>query len=142
MPPTADLLSAEQQALVSEFHRFLLQNHDIDCRVVSEPDVADINRPTVNRFSELSSGLRSTTGCGLLLVIVPGERRVRLEVSQALGPVYTDAFGRGTSRTNRPRRIRHFAGRQAVDPALGCDGAYEIRTRNPERSLTGTVDPI
>ncbi|MDH3742008.1 MAG: TPM domain-containing protein [Hyphomicrobiales bacterium] len=88
----AGLLTQEQNAWVSEYHQFLLRDHDIDYRVVSENKVADINQMAVKTFERLGDGMRSTTGRGLLLVIAPDEKLVRLEVSRSLEPVYTDAF--------------------------------------------------
>ena len=90
----AGLLTDEQRERISEYHDYLLKDHDIDYRVLSELDVDDINQLAVSRFSELSNGMRSRTGRGLLLVIAPGAQLVRLEVSQSLEPVYTDAFVR------------------------------------------------
>ena len=88
----AGLLTQEQNVQVSEHHQFLLKDHDIDYRVISENNVDDINRLAVKTFERLAGGMRSRTGRGLLLVIAPDERLVRLEVSQSLEPVYTDGF--------------------------------------------------
>ncbi len=88
----AGLMSSEQRARVSEFHKYLLSDHDIDYRVVSEVEVGDINRFAVDTFAKLAGSMQSTTGRGLLLVIAPAERLVRLEVSHSLEAVYTDAF--------------------------------------------------
>lgn len=88
----AGLLTHEQNARVSEYHQFLLGDYDIDYRVISQNKVADINRLAVKTFERLDDGMRSRTGRGLLLVIAPDEKLVRLEVSQSLEPVYTDTF--------------------------------------------------
>lgn len=88
----AGLLTQEQNAQVSEYHQFLIGDHDIDYRVISQNNVADINRLAVKTFERLDDGMRSKTGRGLLLVIAPDEKLVRLEVSLSLEPVYTDGF--------------------------------------------------
>lgn len=88
----AELLTHTQNARVSEYHQFLLRDHDIDYRVISQNQVDDINRMAVKTFERLDDGMRSKTGRGLLLVIAPDEKLVRLEVSQSLEPVYTDGF--------------------------------------------------
>lgn len=88
----AALMTADQRARVGEQHGYLLQDYDIDYRVVTANDVGDINQFAVRRFAELAVGEASSTGRGLLLVIDPAQDRVRLEVGYALEGVFPDAF--------------------------------------------------
>jgi len=88
----AALMSAEQRDFLAKYHGFLVDDHDIDYRVVTAADTGDISSYAVARFAELFARPRSTTGRGLLLVVDPAQDRVRLEVSYALEGVFPDAF--------------------------------------------------
>lgn len=89
---TAGLFSREQSEFISQYHQKLLEAYDIDYRVVTVADDADINLFTNRQFNETKVGALSKTGRGLLLVINPKQNLVRLEVSKGLEGVYTDAF--------------------------------------------------
>lgn len=88
----AALMTEEQRAFLAEYHGFLVDDHDIDYRVVTARETGDINRFAVDRFSQLFSRSRSTTGRGLLLVVDPAQDQVRLEVAFALEGIFPDAF--------------------------------------------------
>ncbi len=88
----ASLMSQDQRAQIAEHHGYLLQDYDIDYRVVTAEDVGDISHFAVLRFAELGVGEASATGRGLLLVIDPAQDRVRLEVGYVLEGVFPDAF--------------------------------------------------
>ena len=81
----ADLLDDAEQAHLSEYHTYLLADHDIDYRVVTIEAAEDIDLYAVRRFEDGAVGARSGTGRGLLLVVDPRQDRVRLEVGYALG---------------------------------------------------------
>jgi hypothetical protein len=82
---------AEREAL-AEYHGYLIQDHDIDYRVVTASQVGDINLFALSRFEELAPETRSITGRMLLLAVDPEQDLVRLEVGQALEGVFTDGF--------------------------------------------------
>lgn len=88
----AALMSQDQSAEIAEHHGYLLQDYDIDYRVLTAADVGDISHFAVRQFADLGVGEASATGRGLLLVIDPVQDRVRLEVGYALEGVYPDAF--------------------------------------------------
>jgi len=88
----AALMTGDQRDWVAEYHGYLLTDHDIDYRVVTTEDAGDVGRFAVKRFAALGVGEASATGRGLLLVIDPGQDRVRLEVGYALEGVFPDAF--------------------------------------------------
>ena len=88
----ADLLDDAEQAHLSDYHTYLLTDHDIDYRVVTIEAAEDIDLYAVRRFEDGAVGARSGTGRGLLLVVDPRQDRVRLEVGYALEGVYPDAF--------------------------------------------------
>ncbi len=133
----ARLLTIEQGERVSEFHRFLLNDHDIDYRVVSDSDVDDINRFAVDRFAELSAGMRSTTGRGLLLVIASSKKLVRLEVSQSLEPVYTDAF---VKYIEERQMVPFFASGRIADGILATTELIVARVQ--EAKTSAELDPL
>jgi len=75
-----------------EFNRALLDEFDIDFRIITATGDEDIDVFSNRRFTEPQRHSRSHSGKAMLLVINAVQDRVRLEVSQALEPVYTDAF--------------------------------------------------
>ncbi len=88
----AGLMSPEQRAEVAEHHGYLLQDYDIDYRVVTAEDVGDVSQFAADQFAGLGVGEASAAGRGLLLVIDPAQDRVRLEVGYALEGAFPDAF--------------------------------------------------
>jgi uncharacterized protein len=88
----AGLLSEAQNAFVARYHEVLLDDFDIDLRVLTESGERDIAQSAVKAFERSGVGDLSETGRGLLLLIMPDSDKVRLEVSEALEPVFTDTF--------------------------------------------------
>lgn len=88
----ARLMSPIQRDFLATFHSFLLDDHDIDYRVVTIEITGDIDRFAIERFEEIFADSHSETGRGLLLVVDPALDRVRLEVAFALEGVFPDAF--------------------------------------------------
>ena len=88
----ADLLDDPGRERIIAYHGRLLDEHDIDYRVLTVRAVPQIERLAHEQFAGLEVGGASRSGRGLLLVIDPESDRVRLEVSAALEGVYTDAF--------------------------------------------------
>ncbi len=75
-----------------EYNENLLDEYDIDFRVVTTANEEDIDTFANKQFAKLQQESRSKSGKALLLVINTLQDKVRLEVSQALEPVFTDAF--------------------------------------------------
>lgn len=88
----AGLLSEAQRQDLEVHHRFLLLDHDIDYRVVTSTEAADIDRVALELFESLSAGERSSRGRGLLLLIDSESQQVRLEVGFSLEATFPDAF--------------------------------------------------
>lgn len=88
----AGLMSPIQRDFLATFHGFLLDDYDIDYRVVTVKGAADIDGYAIQRFEDLFANSRSGTGRGLLLVVDPVLDRVRLEVAFALEGDFPDAF--------------------------------------------------
>ena len=75
-----------------EYNEGLLRDYDIDFRVVTTVSDEAIDTFANKQFAKLQKESRSKSGKALLLVINTAQDKVRLEVSQALEPVFTDAF--------------------------------------------------
>lgn len=88
----AHLMNDAQLERITEFHAYLLHDHDIDYRVVTRNADGDMNSAASRMFAQMSAGSRSASGRGLLLVIDPNANLVRLEIGYALEGVFTDAF--------------------------------------------------
>lgn len=88
----AGLLSGEQRDRIALHHAYLLQDFDIDYRVITAADAGDLVAFGAERYGALEVGALSGEARGLLLVVDPGQDRVRLEVGHALEGVYTDGF--------------------------------------------------
>jgi uncharacterized protein len=88
----AGLMAPAEREALAEYHGYLIQDHDIDYRVVTASQVGDINLFALSRFEELAPETRSITGRMLLLAVDPEQDLVRLEVGQALEGVFTDGF--------------------------------------------------
>ena len=65
----AGLLSVEQRAGIKLQHAFLLEDHDIDYRIVTTGDAGDMVRSGAERFKAMSAGSLSKSGRGLLLMV-------------------------------------------------------------------------
>lgn len=75
-----------------DFNQHLLDDFDIDFRTITTNDDADIDLFANSEFERLQEESRSHSGKAILMVINTLQDKVRLEVSMALEPVYTDAF--------------------------------------------------
>lgn len=88
----AGIFTDEQTDSLNTYHSALLKDYDIDLRVKTIADDSDINIAAHSAFQDMNAGSLSTSGRGLLLLINTRTDEVRLEVSNGLEPVYTDAF--------------------------------------------------
>ncbi len=75
-----------------DFNQHLLDDFDIDFRTITISDDNDIDLFANREFKRLQKESRSHSGKAILMVINTLQDKVRLEVSMALEPVYTDAF--------------------------------------------------
>ncbi len=82
----------EMMKMYRDYNEQMLKDFDIDFRVVTTMSKEDINTFANKAFAELQAESRSQSGKALLLVVNPLQDKVRLEVSMALEPVYTDAY--------------------------------------------------
>lgn len=130
------LLGEEPSDHLNTAHRQLLEDHDIDYRVVIESDDGDINRRAVELFKSLSVGEHSDSGRGLLLLLDPGQDRVRIEVSRALEGVYPDVL---ISYLERHQMVPFFR-RNRVADGIGATTEL-IVTRAQEAEASQAFDP-
>jgi len=84
--------NAKIMAQYRDFNQHLLDDFDIDFRTITTDSEEDIDLFSNHAFNTLQKESRSTSGKAILMVINPAQDKVRLEVSMALEPVYTDAF--------------------------------------------------
>jgi len=84
--------NAKIMAQYKDFNQHLLDEFDIDFRTITTDSDEDIDLFANREFNRLQKKSRSTSGKAILMVINPAQDKVRLEVSMALEPVYTDAF--------------------------------------------------
>ena len=90
----ADVLHDNKKLLkmYREYNENLLDEYDIDFRIVTTTGAENIDTFANKQFTKLQKESRSKSGKALLLVINTVQDKVRLEVSLALEPVFTDAF--------------------------------------------------
>ncbi len=112
-----------------EFNQHLLDSFDIDFRTITTNDEGDIDLFANREFKRLQEKSRSHSGKAILMVINPLQDKVRLEVSMALEPVYTDAF---VSYIERKGFVPYFRNDTIADTIymateLISDRAYEAQ---------------
>ena len=103
-PPASEQLNTQ--------NHYLLEDHDIDYRLVIQSADGDINQRARRLFQDSGAGQRSEAGRGLLLLLDPQQDEVRLEVSTALEGVYTDAF---VSYLERQQMVPFFRHNRVAD---------------------------
>jgi uncharacterized protein len=75
-----------------DYNDRMLKDFDIDFRVVTTRNKENINIFANKAFKKLQQESRSKSGKALLLVVNTLQDKVRMEVSMALEPIYTDAY--------------------------------------------------
>ncbi len=95
-PPIDDpagLLTSSERQRVADFQRSLLQDQDIELKVVVLEEAAiDLDQLALDLFATYRVGQRTRAERGLLLAIDPAGRQVRLEVGYDLEGIYPDGF--------------------------------------------------
>lgn len=128
----ANLLTREDIDRISRFHDYLLTDHDIDYRIVTARGIGDLNRFAADYFRERKVGAASNSGRGLLLVLDPQANEVRLEVSYALEPTYTDAF---VAYIEHRQMTEFFAANRISDGILATTELLVTRATNAASGL-------
>ena len=96
----------------TEYNEQLLKDFDIDFKVITTLDDSDIDIFTNDAFTTLQKESRSKSGKALLLVVNVSKDKVRLEVSMALEPIYTDAY---VSYVERKGLVPYFRDNKVAD---------------------------
>lgn len=89
----AGLLTSLERQRVASFAHSLLQNHDIELKVVVLKKAAsDLDQKALQLFDNFGLGRQTRGAHGLLLVIDPLGQQLRLEVGYDLEGLYPDGF--------------------------------------------------
>lgn len=88
----ANIFTEEEKQAVSSYHQVMLEQFDIDYRVLTWDQNTDIDWQAYTVFNNNDIGSQSQQHRGLLLVINTANDEIRLEVSANLESVFTDAF--------------------------------------------------
>ncbi len=112
-----------------DFNGHLITEFDIDFRTITTSDDVDIDSYANKEFAKLQENSRSQSGKAILMVVNTLQDKVRLEVSMALEPVYTDAF---ISYIERKGFVPYFRDGKFADAIYAAaelisDRAYEAR---------------
>ena len=126
----AELLSAEQAERMAAHHGFLLVDHGVDYRVVTDRGTGDIVAYGVEQFKAMDVGGLSGTGRGLLLVVDAEQDKVRLEVGLALEGVFTDAF---VAYIEQRQMVPFFRANRIADGILATTELIVTRAQEAKR---------
>lgn len=122
------------------YNTYLLDEFDIDFRVITTNSLEEINFFTNQRFSDLNS--RSIQGRTILLVLNIAQDKARVEVSTALEHIFTDSF---VSYVERKGIIPYFQDNRleegifmlielikdtAMDSSLGLGSKKELKSKS------------
>ena len=125
----AGLLSGAEETNVTRWHAALLDQYDIDYRVLTVDEAGDSNRLAHNHFEQARVGSLSGTGRGLLLVVDSERERVRLEVARELESVFVDSF---VAFVEREQMAPYFAAGRVGD---GIVAASELLVSRAEQAI-------
>lgn len=135
----AELLDDGERAFVSEYHGYLVKDHDIDYRIVTTRSDTSILEHAVNLYEKLGVGSRSEWGRGLLLVINPESNRVRLEVGYALEGIFPDAF---ITYVEQRQMVPFFEDGRVADGILATTELIVDRTQRAEAQNGVDADEV
>ena len=113
------------------YNEQLLKDFDIDFRVITTTSTEEINSFTNQAFSVLEHSSRSMSGKAVLLVINSMQDQVRLAVSMALEPIYTDIF---ISYVERKGLVPYFRDNKLAD------GVYMMTELVRDRTVDARAD--
>ena len=89
----AGLMTADEQGRLRIFQEKLLQELDIELQVVVlDASPGDLDTAAVKLFDERGIGKRTKGARGVLLLIDPAGRQVRMEIGYDLESIFPDAF--------------------------------------------------
>ena len=87
------LLTQREQRRIAEFHEALLRKLDIHIKIVIlRESTSDINREATRLFDTYTLGKKTRGARGVLFLVDPVGKQVRVEIGYDLEPVFTDGF--------------------------------------------------
>ncbi|HSN72965.1 MAG TPA: TPM domain-containing protein [Steroidobacteraceae bacterium] len=128
----AHLLKPAEELRLTRYHSELLEAWDIDYRIHTVREIWDLDTHAVETFAALGVGTRSGSGRGLLLVVDPERKRVRLEVARELEGVFPDAF---VSRIEHEQMAPFFGAGRVADGILATTELLVARAAEPAGGL-------
>jgi uncharacterized protein len=123
----AGLLTGAERERIATFHGLMQEDYGIDYRVATVLDPGDIERAAAERFAKLRIGGEGSGGRGLLLLVDPAGKRVRLEVGRALEGSFTDAF---VTYVENRQMVPFFAAGRIADGILATTELIVQRAMN------------
>lgn len=131
----AGLLDHQARQRIIEYHRALLKDFNIHCKVVvlAQPST-DINSDAADLFGDL--GKKTGKARGLLFLIDPVGKQVRIEVGYDLEEIFPDIF---VSYLEREQMVPFF---QQAKAGAGIEATEELFVARVQRSVAGeSFDP-
>ncbi len=132
----AGLLDQPSRERLIAYHRALLEDFNIHCRLVVLKEAStDINRETAELFGDL--GRKTGSARGLLFVVDPVGRQVRIEVGYDLEGIFPDIF---IGYLEREQMLPFFALNRI---GAGIEATEELLAARVQRSKAGQpFDPV
>lgn len=135
----ASLLGATESAFVVDYHNTLLDDYDIDYRVMTTAArKVGIDQLAAERFATLEGGNFAESGRGLLLVVNPRTDQARLEVGGDLGGIYTNDF---VAQLVGTQMEPFFRDNQVDDGIVAATEAIVTRAQEATKNLALDVSP-
>lgn len=131
----AGLLDHQARQRIIEYHRALLKDFNIHCKVVvlAQPST-NINSDAADLFGDL--GKKTGKARGLLFLIDPVGKQVRIEVGYDLEGIFPDIF---VSYLEREQMVPFF---QQAKAGAGIEATEELFVARVQRSVAGeSFDP-
>jgi hypothetical protein len=126
----AGLLDEQSRKSIIGYHRALLKDFNIHCKVVIlEQPSSDINRDAAELFGDL--GKKTGRARGLLFLIDPIGNQVRIEVGYDLEGIFPDGF---VSYLEREQMVPFF---QQAKAGAGIEATEELFVARAQRSAAG-----
>ncbi len=135
------MLSLNEKTALQHYHTALLQDHDIDFRLILEdrtPEREAFNLRANSLMEELAATTQSRQGRVILLLIDSGNDLTRLEISGDLEGIYTDAF---SGYIQQQHMVYFFQERRIKDGVLAASEMIYERARQASLGKDFQVPP-
>lgn len=135
------MLSRKEKTVLQNYHTALLQDHDIDFRLILEarsPEREAFNLRANYLMEELATATQSRQGRVILLLIDSGSDLTRLEISGDLEGIYTDAF---SGYIQQQHMVYFFQERRMQDGVLAASEMIYERARQASLGKDFQIPP-